>query len=79
MRKSGYPDLAFRPSLAAYAAQRADLERTLRSFPIGNWARGAAFTGTTRGREATILGDVRRLVTHEREHVDQIEATLRAL
>ena len=77
-RKSGYPELAFRPSLEAYAAQRADLVRTLRSLAIGEWARGATFTGTTRGREATILGYVRRIVAHEREHLDQIEATLRA-
>ena len=77
MRKSGYPALAFRPLLEGYAAQRDILVRTLRSLAIGDWARGATFMGTTRGREATILGYVRRIVAHEREHLDQIEAVLR--
>jgi hypothetical protein len=78
IRKTSYPELAFQPSLEAYAAQRDDLVRSLRSLAIGDWARGATFTGTTRGRAATILGYVRRIVAHEREHLEQIEATLRA-
>jgi hypothetical protein len=63
--------------LEAFAVQRDDLVRTLRSLAVADWSRGATFTRTTRGREATILSYVRRIIEHEREHRDQIEAALR--
>lgn len=78
IRKTGYPEQPFQESLLAYAAQREDLVRTLGALAPADWARGASFTATTRGREATILSSVRRIVTHEREHLDQIEAAIRA-
>ena len=46
---------------------------------LADWSRGATFSGTTRGREQTILSYARRIVEHEREHREQIEATVRAV
>jgi hypothetical protein len=77
MRKTSYSELSFRLSLAAFAAQREDLVRTLRALTVADWLRGATFTRTTRGREQTILSSARRIVAHEREHLDQVEATVR--
>ena len=77
IRKTSYPRLSFRPSLEALAAQRDNLVRTLHSLSVADWSRGATFTRTTRGHEQTILSYVRRIVEHEREHLDQIEETLR--
>ena len=76
IRKTSYATLPFRQSLAAFRAQRDDLVRTLTALDLAGWARGATFTGTTRGREATILGYVRRLVAHEHEHREHLAATL---
>lgn len=77
-RKTSYATLPFHRSLAAFSAQRADLVRTLTAFDLADWSRGATFSGTTRGREATILSYVRRMLAHEREHREHLEATLEA-
>jgi hypothetical protein len=76
MRKTSYATLPFRPSLAAFSVQRNDLVQALTALDLAGWSRGATFTGTTRGREATILSYVRRIVEHEQEHREQLEATL---
>jgi hypothetical protein len=76
IRKTTYTSEPFSSSLAHFAAQRDDLLRTLRSLDPADWARGATFSGTTRGREQTILDYVRRLLAHELEHCEQIEAAL---
>ena len=76
IRKTDYPEQPFRQSLQAYAAQRDDLVQRLRALDPADWWRGATFTGTTRGREQTILSYTRRIVEHEWEHRKQIEATL---
>src|SRR4051812_14325582 len=76
IRRTRYPELPFEGSLQAFVAQRAALVQTLASLTIDDWSRGAACTGTTRGRAQTILSYVRRIVDHEREHRAQIEATL---
>lgn len=76
MRKTTYRSEPFAASLAAFTAQRDGLLQTLRTLDADGWARGATFTGTARGRERTILSYVRRLVAHELEHCQQVEATL---
>ena len=76
IRKTSYTTLPFQQSLQAFSAQRADLVRTLTA--LADWSRGATFTGTTRGREATILSYVRRILAHEQEHREHLEATLKA-
>jgi uncharacterized damage-inducible protein DinB len=76
--KTTYAEQAFHQSLRAFASQRDDLVRTLRALPRAHWSRGATFTGTTRGREQTILSYARRIVDHERAHCEQIAAMLTA-
>jgi hypothetical protein len=77
IRKTSYTMLPFQASLQAYTAQRTDLIRTLAALAPADWSRGATFTGTTRGRDQTILSYARRIVDHEQAHRAQIEATLR--
>lgn len=78
-RKTDYAEQPFRASLAAFAAQRDELLQTLRALDQAGWSRGATFTGTTRGREQTVLSYAHRIVDHEQAHRTQIEETLSAL
>jgi hypothetical protein len=76
IRRTSYPSEPFAESLRTFTAQRDGLLRALRALDPADWARGATFTGTTRGREQTILSYVQRMVAHEGEHLKQLEATL---
>src|SRR5262245_55385701 len=51
IRKTDYLELEFQESLKAFAAQRRELLRILKSLAIKDWSRSATFTGTTKGRE----------------------------
>lgn len=77
IRKTDYPTQEFQASLQAFSAQREQLLLTLQAMPLADWARGATFTGTTRGREHTVFSYARRMAEHEREHAEQIEALLK--
>jgi uncharacterized damage-inducible protein DinB len=77
IRKTRHTSQPFAESLRAFTVQRGSLVRVLSALEPADWARGATFTGTTRGREQTILDYVRRLAAHELEHREQIEATLK--
>jgi hypothetical protein len=76
MKKTNYAALDFHASLQAFAQQRAELVKALSNLDAAGWLRGATFTGTTRGREATVLSYARRITDHEREHCEQLEAIL---
>jgi hypothetical protein len=76
MKKTSYPELDFHTSLQAFTQKRAELLQTLQVLKGADWSRGATFTATTRGREQTILSYVRRIVDHEGEHCEQLEALL---
>jgi hypothetical protein len=77
IRRTSYTAQPFSASLEEFAAQRARLLGALNALDTAEWSRGATFTGTTRGREQTILSYVRRIVAHELEHCEQVEATVR--
>jgi hypothetical protein len=77
MRKTDYPQLDFRQSLAAFTTQRTDLLALLDALEPESWSRGATFTGITREREQTVLSYAQRIASHETEHLDQIEGLLR--
>jgi uncharacterized damage-inducible protein DinB len=77
IKKTDYPELEFRQSLQTFVQQRDALIKLLESLASADWSRGATFTGTTRGREGTVLGYVQRMVQHENEHCEQIEALLK--
>jgi hypothetical protein len=76
MKKTNYTSLDFQASLQAFAEQRGELVKVLSSLNAAGWSRGATFTGTTRGREATVLSYARRLADHEREHCEQLATLL---
>lgn len=78
MKKTNYASLDFQVSLQAFAEQRAELVKVLRSLNAAGWSRGATFTGTTRGRDATVLSYARRLAEHEREHCEQLATLLKS-
>ncbi len=79
--KTDYPEQEFRPSLHAFAAQRADLLAVLAPLPREGWSRAATVTGAGPPLERTVLDYGRRLAGHERQHVTQVErivATMRS-
>lgn len=77
MRKTNYHKQDFHESLHTFTQQRANLLKSLKALNQADWSRGATFTATTRGREATILSYVQRMTDHERQHVEQLEVLLK--
>ncbi len=76
MKKSGYSEQEFHPSLRAFTEQRNELLRALNALDVAGWSRGATFTATTRGREQTVLSYAQRIAQHEDEHCAQLEVLL---
>ena len=77
IRKTKYLEQDFHASLQAYTKQRNELLAALQPLPIEGWARPAIFTGTTRGRNQTVLSYARRIVDHENEHLYEIDGILK--
>jgi hypothetical protein len=71
--KTDYLDLAFQPSLDAFATQRSALLAVLEPLPPEGWSRAATVTGAGKALERTVLDYGRRLALHERPHLKQIE------
>src|SRR5262245_5071936 len=78
IKKTDYLQQSFRETLRAFAEQRATLVGTLSTLSASGWARGATFTGTTAGREATVLDYATRIADHEVGHLDQLRRTIKA-
>jgi hypothetical protein len=72
LNKTNYLDLEFRPSLRAFARQRADLLAVLDPLPRKAWSRRATVTGAGAVLERTVLFYGRWLAGHERLHVKQV-------
>jgi hypothetical protein len=72
IKRTDYRDLAFQPSLRAFATQRADLLALLEPLPHDGWARAATVTGAGKVLERTVLIYAQWLARHERQHVKQI-------
>lgn len=73
IEQTNYRELDFRPSLQAFATQRADLLAVLKPLPAEGWSRSAIVTGAGKPLTLTVLSYVERLARHERPHVKQIE------
>ena len=73
IRHTDYLEQDFRPSLGAFAAQRADLLAVLQPLPSEGWSRTAKVTGAGAVLERTVLSYAQRLARHERPHLKQIE------
>lgn len=76
IKKTDYRDQGFRLSLRAFSEARAALLDTLRPLDKAGWSRRATFTGTTLGRDATVLIYAKRIADHEVHHLDQLRRTL---
>lgn len=76
IKKTGYLDQEFRVSLRALTDARTALLDTLSRLGTAGWSRRATFTGTTLGRNATVLIYARRIADHEVHHLDQLRRTL---
>ena len=72
IKQTDYRELAFRPSLRAFAAQRAELLAVLGPLPPAGWSRAATVTGAGKALERTVLFYARWLAEHERPHVKQV-------
>ena len=79
IKQTDYPELEFRPSLRAFAAQRADLLAVLEPLPLDGWWRAATVTGAGRPLERSVLSYARWLAEHERPHVKQVERIVDAV
>ena len=79
IKKTDYPGLDFRPSLDAFAAQRAELLAILGPLSRGGWSRTATVTGAGRILELTVLSYAQRLARHERPHVKQVGRIVAAM
>ena len=78
IRKTDYRELEFRPSLRAYATQRAELLAVLDPLPPEGWSRVATVTGAGKPLERTVLFYARWLAEHERPHVKQVARLVNA-
>jgi len=79
IKQTDYRDLEFRPSLRAFATQRADLLAVLEPLPHEGWSRAATVTGAGKVLERTVLSYAQWLARHERPHVRQVERIVNAM
>jgi hypothetical protein len=79
IERTDYRDLAFRPSLGTFAAQRAALLAVLEPLPPDGWARSATVTGAGAVLTRTVLSCAQRLARHERPHLKQVERIVTAV
>jgi hypothetical protein len=76
IKKTAYLRQSFDENLVKFSEHRAMLITRLRALPASGWTRSAAFTGTTSGRDATVLSYAARIADHELRHLDQLRRTL---
>jgi DinB superfamily len=79
IKQTNYLELDFRPSLRAFATQRADLLAVLSPLPSDAWERSATVTGAGKVLERTVLFYARWLAGHERPRVKQIERIVKTM
>ena len=78
IRKTDYLQQNFPDSLRAFSQRRATFVETLSRLDAMDWSRGATFTATTLGREATVLSYATRIADHEVRHLGQLQRTISA-
>lgn len=78
IKKTDYLVQTFHDSVRGLSDARRDLVHMLRALDAAGWSRRATFTGTTSGRDATVLSYAKRIADHEAQHLDQLRRTLEA-
>lgn len=76
IKKTDYLEKDFADSLRQFSEARSELLDALGMLEARAWSRGATFTGTTLGREATVLSYAKRIAEHESVHLAQLRRTL---
>lgn len=79
IKQTDYRELEFRPSLQAFAAQRAELLAVLQPLAPGAWSRTATVTGAGKPRQRSVHTYGLWLANHEQMHVRQVERIVNAL
>lgn len=79
IERTDYGEQRFRPSLRAFAAQRADLLAVLDPLEPAGWERGAAVTGAGKPVERTVHFYAAWIARHERTHLKQFQKTVDVL
>ena len=79
IRRTNYLELDFAPSFKAFTGARADLMTLLKSLPAEAWLRSGIATGAGRPNDRSVHGQGDALARHERAHLRQIEAVVKAL
>jgi len=79
IRRTDYLTLDFAPSLHAFTQARAELMALLKSLATEAWQRTCIATGAGRPNNRSVRGEGDALARHERAHLRQIEAVVRAL
>lgn len=76
IRRTDYLEQRCRDSLRELSKARVGLVERLGALDASGWSRRATFTGTTLGRDATVLSYARRIADHEVGHLDQLRRAL---
>ena len=77
IKKTDYVQQSFRDSLTVLSRGRVTLVEALSGLDAIDWSRGATFTATTLGREASVLSYSKRIADHEAKHLSQLQRTLK--
>jgi len=79
IRRTNYLELDFAPSLEAFGSARSELMTLLNSLPPEAWQRTCIATVAGRPNDRSVHGQADGLTRHERAHLRQIEAVVKAL
>lgn len=79
LKTTDYLKLDVATSLRAFAEQRAKLLDVLRPLPADGWSRPAEIVRAASSLEGSVLYYAVWIATHEVPHLEQIEATARAV
>lgn len=79
IERTDYREQAFRPSLQAFAVQRAELLAVLESLEPERWSRPATVVGAGTPLQRTVQTYAQWMARHERPHLKQISRTVDTL
>jgi uncharacterized damage-inducible protein DinB len=79
INKTDYLEQEFRPSLQAFATQRAELMAILQPLTPEGWSRTATVTGAGKVLERSVLFYAQWIARHERPHLKQIHRIVSTL
>ena len=78
IKKTAYLQQSFQDSLEDFSERRVKLVQALSKLRPLEWSRGATFTATTLGREATVFSYAKRIADHEVQHLGQLQRTVKS-